>query len=128
MIVGYADPPAGYARAFRWSRQSGISDLRVGGSHVWVSSDGCIISWGSTYWVDGLALQLPYSIQGMYTNGRGILAEVSRSDCWYEFYSSGCFGNFLLLTTPLVGDLNNDGRVDDVDLLIVIFNFGADCR
>jgi len=41
----------------------------------------------------------------------------------FDFPAMG--GETLLRYEPVLGDLNGDGHVDDADLLIVLFNFGA---
>ena len=152
VVVGYATNAAGQGRAFRW--ENGVMrDLGTlpGGSwsHAYgVSADGAVVV-GASYnanwegrafrWtVDGGMEDLNTTYVSLLTDGS--VLEVARAISPDGRYIVGWGRNaatnrteaFLLDTqgTPpctLDGDVNGDGRVDDADLLEVLFNFGSQC-
>jgi probable HAF family extracellular repeat protein len=152
VVVGWADNAAGQRRAFRWTASGGMQDLgTLGGDYSGangVSADGSVVvgsawnaagDWRAFRWTasggmedlnttyaslltNGSVLSVARAISpdGRYIVGRGYNAATGRTEA------------FLLDTqgTPpctLDGDVNGDGKVDDADLLIVLFNFGNRC-
>ena len=147
VVVGWADNAAGRSRAFRW-RNGVMQDLgTLGGDRsaaYGVSADGSVMvgwaenaagQWRAVRWTasgiedlnityaslltNGSRLEVAYAISpdGRYIVGQGRNAATRRIEA------------FLLDTRcTLRGDVNGDGKVDDADLLIVLFNFGNRCR
>lgn len=142
VLVGRLDR-ADSSRAFRWTSHDGFMNLGpcVPETRVGISPDGLRMAWispslGLIYWWNGRIEMLSdiaaSQIWGMAADG-SIFVTVPGSEevfCDHQGYMTECwqYGDALMVFTPLFGDLNNDGRVDDADLLIVLFNFGADCR
>jgi probable HAF family extracellular repeat protein len=107
VVVGWADDAEGSHRAFRWTVNGGMEDLNT--------TYASLLTNGSVLWV-----ARAISPNGRYIVGWGYNAATYRTEA------------FLLDTqgTPpctLDGDVNGDGRVDDADLLRVLFNFGNRC-
>jgi probable HAF family extracellular repeat protein len=105
VVVGWAENAAGLERAVRWTA-SGIEDLNT--------TYASLLPHGSY-----LQRATAISPDGRYIVGVGYNAPQNRTQA------------FLLDTLPrctLNGDVNGDGKVDDDDLLIVLFNFGNRCR
>jgi len=103
VVVGWAYNAARQQRAFRWTASRGMEDLNT--------------TYASLL-TDGSELLEAYAISpdGRYIVGRGYNAATRREEA------------FLLDTRcTLNGDVNGDGKVDDADLLIVLFNFGSQC-
>ncbi|CUU01451.1 probable extracellular repeat, HAF family [Armatimonadetes bacterium GBS] len=102
IAVGWSHNASGQRRAFRWTPEGGMVDLSDAYSSL-LSADSY--------------LEVAYDItpDGRFIVGRGYNAEQGR------------FEAFLLdtLCTAHNGDINLDGCVDDADLLIVLFAFGA---
>ena len=104
VVVGSAKNAAGQERAVRWTA-SGIEDLNT--------TYASLLPHGSY-----LQRATAISPDGRYIVGVGYNAPQNRTQA------------FLLDTLPrctLNGDVNGDGRVDDADLLTVLFNFGNRC-
>jgi probable HAF family extracellular repeat protein len=107
VVVGWAQNAAGFYRAFRWTASGGMEDLNT--TYASLLTNGSVLS-----------VARAISPDGRYIVGRGYNAATGRTEA------------FLLDTqgTPpctLDGDVNGDGKVDDADLLIVLFNFGNRC-
>jgi probable HAF family extracellular repeat protein len=104
VVVGWAFNAAGQVRAFRWTQAGGMEDLN--------QTYASLLTGGSE-----LFTASAISPDGRYIVGQGFNAATSG------------FEAFLLDTRcTLPGDMNDDGRVDDADLLIVLFNFGRRCN
>jgi probable HAF family extracellular repeat protein len=106
VVVGWSYNAAWQQRAVRWTA-AGIEDLNT--------TYASLLTNGSE-----LREARAISPNGRYLVGRGYNAATGR----YEAFLLDTQG-----TTPctLVGDVNGDGRVDDADLLTVLFNFGNQC-
>jgi probable HAF family extracellular repeat protein len=141
VVVGWSYNTAGDGRAFRWTASGGMQDLgTLGGccsKAYGVSADGAVVvgsSGGRAFrWTasDGMEdLNTTYanlltpgsrlwearaiSPDGRYIVGEGYNADTGRDEA------------FLLDTGfPLRGDVDRNGRVDDADLLQVLFAFGG---
>jgi uncharacterized membrane protein len=104
VVVGRATNAAGQWRAVRWTASGGIEDLNT--TYASLLTNGSVLQ-------EARAI----SPDGRYIVGRGYNAATNRNEA------------FLLDTRcTLVGDVNGDEKVDDADLLIVLFNFGRQCR
>jgi len=100
VVVGWARNAAGYQRAFRWTPSRGMEDLNA--------TYASLLTPGSELW----------DAQAISPNGRYIVG-------WGYNASRGRGEAFLLDTGfPPPGDANRNGRVDDADLLDVLFAFG----
>ncbi|GBC94200.1 hypothetical protein HRbin15_02708 [bacterium HR15] len=101
IVVGWSHIPSGQRRAFRWTPTGGMEDL----SSVYASLLG-----------SGSYLEIAYAItpDGRYIVGQGYNAASARTEA------------FLLDTLCQAhnGDVDNNGCVDDADLLAVLFAFG----
>ncbi len=101
IIVGTADIN-GHLWAFRWTEGQGMENLNQTYAHLLT---------------DGSQLLAAYAISpdGRYIAGKGYNA------------GSGCFEAFLIDTWLFgrLGDTNGDNRIDDIDLLNVLFAFGT---
>ena len=151
VVAGYAYNAAGQWRAFRWTELGGMQDLgTLGGSEIkayGVSADGSVVvgwarnaageyrafRWTASRGMEDLNttyaslltpnswLYIAYAISpdGRYIVGEGYNAATRLNEA------------FLLDTGPLrctlYGDVNGDGKVDDADLLEVLFHFGNQC-
>jgi probable HAF family extracellular repeat protein len=103
VVVGMAFNAAGQNRAFRWTQAGEMEDLNQ--------------TYASLLAGSRLFGAFAISPDGRYIVGWGFNA------------ATGCREAFLLDTRcTLPGDMNDDGRVDDADLLIVLFNFGRRCN
>jgi probable HAF family extracellular repeat protein len=147
VVVGWALNAAGQWRAFRWTASGGMRDLgTLGGGYSYayaVSADGTVVvgqsdgrafRWtasgvmedlNTTYaslLTNGSVLWEARAISpdGRYIVGKGRNAATNRE----EAFLLDTQGNTLC---TLDGDVNGDGRVDDADLLILLFNFGNQC-
>jgi probable HAF family extracellular repeat protein len=152
VVVGWAMNAAGQVRAFRWTWATGMQDLvpldgRSGAAYA-VSADGVVVvgtamnaaeqrravrwtAWGdmvedlnTTYasWLtNGSVLYEARAISpnGRYIVGRGYNAATGRYEAFLLDTGTG--------RPRCNGDVNGDGRVDDADLLEVLFNFGNQC-
>ncbi len=100
VVVGTSKNSAGQDRAFRWRAGRGMEDLNQTYARLLTSG---------SYLTRANAI----SLDGRYIVGQGYNA------------TTGRFEAFLLDTRcPQRADVNNDGIVDDADLLVVLFNFG----
>jgi len=152
VVVGWAHNAAGYLLAFRWQNgvMQDLGTLPSGQANeaCGVSADGAVVV-GFSYsnyrqrairWTESGGMEdlnttyaslltdgsVLYEARAISPNGRYIVG-------WGWNADTGFDEAFLLDTqgTPpctLNGDVNGDGRVDDADLLIVLFNFGNRCR
>jgi probable HAF family extracellular repeat protein len=103
VVVGWAENAAGYQRAFRWTASGGMEDLNT--------TYASLLTNGSLLW-EAHAI----SPDGRYIVGAGYNAATGRWEA------------FLLDTQPSCtahnGDVDDNGCVDDADLLAVLFAFG----
>ncbi len=104
VVVGWSFNASGLNRAFRWVEGQGREDLNI--------------TYASLL-TDGSRLEYAYAIS---SNGRSIVGEGYNA-------STGRQEAFLLDTAPSCqshnGDVDNNGCVDDADLLAVLFAFGS---
>jgi len=133
VVVGEAYNAAGQWRAFRWTQQTGMQDL----NQVYAS-----------LLTNGSYLYIAYAISpdGRYIVGWGSNAATLRSEAFLldtrcvshngDVDNNGCVDDADLLAVlyafgnrGILGrvDVNCDEVVDDADLLIVLFNFGSGC-
>jgi len=111
VVVGGSSGSSG-DRAVRWTLGHGIEDLNI--TYSSLLTDGSVL-----YAAEAI------SPNGRYIVGIGFNATTRRGEAF--LLDTGAItdpGD----TCPLPGDVNDDGRVDDADLLIVLFNFGRVCR
>lgn len=104
VIVGWQTRSDGQGRAFIWTVQGGMRDLN---------------SLYANLLTDGSILERAYAItpDGRYIVGIGYRAQTRQREAY-------------LLDTAMSyrqqpGDVNRDGCVDEMDLMMVLFNFGA---
>lgn len=104
VVVGWAYNTAGAPRAFRWTAASGMEDLNI--------TYASLLTGGSE-----LGEAAAISSDGRFIVGIGYNA------------TTGHYEAFLLDTGPSCiahsGDVDNNGCVDDADLLAVLFAFGT---
>jgi probable HAF family extracellular repeat protein len=146
VVVGWADNESGQQRAFRWTQSTGmqqIGSLDGGLSEAYAVSDNGVIvgaatnaqnDWLAFRWTEESGMQdlnvvyadllgdsqliaaIDISPDGRYIVGAGYNAATGREEA------------FLLDTQPSCsshnGDVDNNGCVDDADLLAVLFTFG----
>jgi probable HAF family extracellular repeat protein len=151
VVVGWAYNASGYMRAFRWTAEGGMQDLGTlpGRRDSWAngaSADGSVVVGGAGVYSDLNSMRAIRwdAVNGMqdlnqlYANllqGGSILhyaVSVSpdgRYIVGYGFNAATRRGEaFLLDTGPRCvahnGDVDNNGCVDDADLLAVLFGFG----
>jgi probable HAF family extracellular repeat protein len=134
VVVGAAENASGQGRAFRWAAQTGMQDL---------SQLYAVLLQNGSYLETANAI----SPDGRYIVGRGYNAATSRQeafllDTWCVAHNgdadnNGCVDDADLLSVLFAFgqsgsnlgrvDVNCDGTVDDADLLTVLFNFGQGC-
>jgi probable HAF family extracellular repeat protein len=134
IAVGFSRNSAWHPRAFRWTPSAGMIDLTV----VYSS----LLSSGSY-------LEVAYDItpDGRFIVGRGYNAATGQREAYLldtlcighngDVDNNGCIDDADLLavlfafgnTGEVLGraDVNCDGAIDDADLLRVLFNFGNGC-
>jgi probable HAF family extracellular repeat protein len=150
VVVGVAENAAGQWRAFRWTASGGMQDLgTLGGGRSWaygVSADGSVVvGWAEIapyqyrafrWTASGGMEDLNTTYANLLTLGSylGRATAISPDGRYIVGYGRNAatwrYEAFLLDTRPrcpLYGDVNGDRVVDDVDLLIVLFNFGNRC-
>ena len=102
IVVGWSEVAQGNWHAFRWTEAGGMEDLNI--TYASLLTDGSVLRWASAI-----------SPDGRYIAGNG-----TRPD--------GRYYAFLLDTGPRCtahsGDVDNNGCIDDADLLAVLFAFG----
>ncbi len=101
-VVGWARNSSGYARAFRWTPAGGMEDLNL--TYASLLTNGSVLD-------EARAI----SPDGRYIVGAGFNAATGRDEAY--LLDTRC--------TPRNGDVEGDGCVDDADLLMVLFAFGA---
>lgn len=104
IVVGSSEIAGGGWRAFRWTVSGGLENLN--------ETYAALLTPGSY-------LERAYGISpnGRYIVGYGYNAATRRK----EGYLLDAWGR----CAPRAGDVNNDGCVDDADLLNVLFDFGV---
>jgi probable HAF family extracellular repeat protein len=107
VVVGWAYNAAGQRRAFRWTAS-------VGDMENLYATYGNLLTPGSV-----LEVARAISPDGRYIVGWGINAATGRREAFLLDTGRG--------RPRCNGDVNGDGRVDDADLLEVLFNFGNQC-
>ncbi len=103
VVVGWAQNAREEARAFRWVEGQGREDLNI--------------TYASLL-TDGSRLEYAYAISpdGRYIVGEGYNASTGRREAFLLDTASSCQSHN--------GDVDNNGCVDDADLLAVLFAFG----
>lgn len=102
VVVGQIrDSSSSYRRAFIWTEAEGMQDLS--------NRYAALLSEGSYF--DSATAITP---DGRYIVGSGFNADNQRFEAF--LLDTGC---------PVRGDVNRDGRVDDADLLALLFAFGS---
>jgi len=143
VVVGWADNAAGYSHAFRWTASGGMQDLgTLGGMYSGasgVSADGSVVVGGSgrrafRWTASGGMEDLNTTYASLLTNGSYLeyataISPDGRYIVGYGYNAAtGRYEAFLLDTGPRCtthnGDADNNGCVDDADLLAVLFAFG----
>ena len=129
IAVGWAHNAAGQRRAFRWTPSAGMIDLTA----VYAS----LLSPGSY-----LELANDITPDGRFIVGQGYNAATGRREAYLldtlcrghngDVDNNGCVDDADLLAVLFAfgtsdADANGDGIVDDADLLQVLFNFGSGC-
>ena len=102
VVVGMAFNAAGQNRAFRWTQAGGMEDLNQ--------------TYASLLAGSRLSGAFAISPDGRYIVGAGFNAATSGIEAFLLDTGSRC--------TPHSGDVDNNGCVDDADLLAVLFAFG----
>jgi probable HAF family extracellular repeat protein len=103
VVVGVATNAAGQYRAFRWTVGRGIENLNF--TYASLLTDGSV-----------LMIANAISPNGRYIVGRGYNASTRRYEAFLLDTALRC--------TPHSGDVDNNGCIDDADLLAVLFAFG----
>ncbi len=148
VVVGAARNASGQLRAFRWTQSGGLQDLgTLGGTEGWASAasaDGHEVAgmarnasgqWRAFRWTppagmvdlnqayahlltNGSRLEEAYAIStdGRYIAGIGYNAATRRREAYLLDTAPSCI--------PHSGDVDDNGCVDDADLLAVLFAFG----
>lgn len=132
VVVGAVVKVLGDSRAFRWTQAGGMEDLNI--TYANLLTDGSV-----------LAVAYALSPDGRYIVGWGRNARTGRTEGFLldtcathdgDVDNNGCIDDTDLLAvlfafggTSELGraDVNCDGQVDDADLLTVLFHFGAGC-
>jgi probable HAF family extracellular repeat protein len=107
VVVGEATDAAGQGRAVRWTAWV-IEDLNT--TYASLLTNGSLL-------IQARAI----SPNGRYIVGQGYNAATRRNEAFLLDTGTG------RPPCTLSGDVNGDGRVDDADLLEVLFNFGNQC-
>lgn len=100
LVVGSAQNASNQPCAFRWKVSGGMEDLN--------STYASLLTDGSR-----LGEAAAISIDGRYIVGRGYNAQTQRTEA------------YLLDTWCNPADVNNDGTIDDADLLAILTSFGS---
>ncbi len=148
VVVGWAENDSGYQRAFRWTQVAGMQDLDTLGGRVSraynVSADGTVVVGYATdasneirafRWTPATGMQdLNQTYASLLTDGSVLrdaraISPDGRYIVGYGYNArTGRVEAFLLDTAPSCqrhnGDVDNNGCVDDADLLGVLFAFG----
>jgi len=134
VVVGWATLASGEGRAFIWNASTGMRDLNT--AYPGVVADGSILERATAI-----------SPNGRYIVGIGYNASTRRREAFLldvagqlhypsgDVNQDGCVDDFDLLTvlfnfgsSDSQADLNGDRVVDDADILLVLFNFGNGCQ
>jgi len=148
VVVGSAQNAGGQNRAFRWTASGGMQDLgTLGGNASWawgVSADGSVVV-GYAQNADGQWRAFRWTASGGMEDLNTTYASLLTPDSYLEWAFdisadgrcivgrgwnavTGSWEAYLLETSPRCtqhnGDVDNNGCVDDADLLAVLFAFG----
>ena len=105
LVVGFAIHFTGQVRAVRWTAW-GIEDLNMSYANLLTNRSELFVA-------------TAISPNGRYIVGEGYNAATRRNEAFLLDTGTG--------RPRCNGDVNGDGRVDDADLLEVLFNFGNQC-
>lgn len=133
VVVGYVSNYSGGQRAFRWTQDGGMEDLNI--TYANLLTDGSV-----------LAVAYALSPDGRYIVGWGRNARTGRTEGFLldtcathngDGDNNGCIDDADLIAILSAfgssgsgldrADVNCDGRVDEADLLTVLFHFGMGC-
>jgi probable HAF family extracellular repeat protein len=135
VVVGWAKNAAGQYRAFRWTASGGMEDLNT--TYASLLTNGSELRSASAISPDGR-----YIVGFGYNAATGRSTEAFLLDTRCTAHNgdvdnNGCIDDADLLAVLFAFgnagsnlgrvDVNCDGVVDDADLLIVMFNFGSGC-
>jgi len=148
VVVGWAYNTAGNGRAFRWTQSTGLQDLgTLGGccsEASGVSADGSVVV-GYAQNADGQWRAFRWTASGGMEDLNTTYASLLTPDSYLEWAFdisadgrcivgrgwnavTGSWEAYLLETSPRCtqhnGDVDNNGCVDDANLLAVLFAFG----
>lgn len=133
VVVGEARDSSGNMHAFRWTEERGIEDLNISYAHL-LPPNSILITAEAI------------SSDGRYIVGEGYNSSTRRFEAFLldtcvphngDVDNNGCVDDADLLAVLFAfggtskldrADINCDGVVDDVDLLTMLFNFGAGCN
>ncbi len=136
VVVGVATNASNQERAFRWTQAGGMEDLNI--TYASLLTNGSLLSYAYAI-----------SPDGRYIVGYGYNAATWRNEAFLldtgprctahngDVDNNGCVDDADLLAVLFAFgnsgsnlgrvDVNCDGTVDDADLLTVLFNFGSGC-
>ncbi len=134
VVVGWASNASGQQRAFRWVQGQEMEDLNE--TYASLLTGGSYLGWAYAI-----------SPNGRYIVGVGYNASTGRTEAFLldtqcqnhngDVDNNGCVDDADLLAVLFAFgnsgsnlgrvDVNCDGTVDDADLLTVLFNFGSGC-
>ena len=104
VIIGFATTPSGERRAVRWQLGTATTQVEdLNQTYAALLSDGSVLRSANAF-----------SANGRFIVGWGRNAATGRDEAY--LLDTGC--------TPHSGDVDNNGCIDDADLLAVLFAFG----